>query len=261
MDGLFAVGSMTASQEAGIRDQEARANPEFAHIDRLENNSFETVTPRDDGIQLGPMSKVIDSDVEPPININAAAVATRCTLRKYFNIGLYSFVADTSVGRYCTFSSRCSIGAFHHPTDWLSIHEFQYRDTSEDWGETIHPTHTNLLRTPGPHTTIGNDVWIGDNAVVLRGVTIGDGAIVGAASVVTRDVPPYAIVVGNPARVLRMRFPPEIVERLLELQWWRLDIGEMRGIDFGDVEQAIARLQQIMASREAAASDRQRHTG
>ncbi len=69
-------------------------------------------------------------------------------------------------------------------------------------------------------TIVGNDVWIGTNAVVLPGVKIGDGAIIGAYSVVTRDVPPYSIVAGNPAVVIRERFPKDIIETLLKLRWW-----------------------------------------
>jgi acetyltransferase-like isoleucine patch superfamily enzyme len=69
---------------------------------------------------------------------------------------------------------------------------------------------------------IGHDVWIGQNALILSGVNIGTGAVIGAGSVVTKDVPPYAIAVGNPARVIQYRFSPEIIERLLKTEWWSL---------------------------------------
>ena len=74
--------------------------------------------------------------------------------------------------------------------------------------------------TPKGDTVIGNDVWIGREAVIMPGVTIGDGAIVGAHAVVARDVPPYAIVVGNPARVVKRRFADAVIERLLAIRWW-----------------------------------------
>jgi virginiamycin A acetyltransferase len=74
---------------------------------------------------------------------------------------------------------------------------------------------------------VGNDVWIGYRAALLPGVKIGDGAIIGAYSVVTKDVPPYTIVGGNPAREIRRRFPPEHVERLLQLRWWDWDIDKI----------------------------------
>jgi virginiamycin A acetyltransferase len=69
-------------------------------------------------------------------------------------------------------------------------------------------------------TVIGNDVWIGREAVIMPGVTVGDGAIIGTRAQVARDVPPYAIVVGNPGRVVKMRFAPEIVAELLAIRWW-----------------------------------------
>lgn len=75
--------------------------------------------------------------------------------------------------------------------------------------------------------TVGNDVWLGYRSAILAGVTIGDGAIVGAYSVVTKDVPPYAIVAGNPARVIRRRFSDEEIERLLELRWWDWPIEQI----------------------------------
>ena len=77
---------------------------------------------------------------------------------------------------------------------------------------------------PHPHAeekiTIGSDVWIGRNAVLLGNITIGDGAIIGAFSVVAKDVPPYAVVVGNPAQIKRYRFEPEQIEKLLQIKWW-----------------------------------------
>ena len=79
-------------------------------------------------------------------------------------------------------------------------------------------------------TVIGNDVWIGQNAVILPGVHIGDGAIIGASSVVGSDVDPYTIVVGNPAKVLRKRFDDELIELLLQFKWWDRGIDEINAL-------------------------------
>jgi acetyltransferase-like isoleucine patch superfamily enzyme len=73
------------------------------------------------------------------------------------------------------------------------------------------------------HIRIGNDVWIGLNATLMDNITIGHGAVVGACAVVTKDVPPYAIVVGNPAKIVKYRFSPEIIERFLRIEWWNHD--------------------------------------
>jgi len=94
---------------------------------------------------------------------------------------------------------------------------------------------------PNIRTRIGNDVWIGAGAYVKAGVTIGDGAVVGMASVVTRDVPAYAIVAGNPARIIRMRFAEDVVHALLDMQWWLLSDEELRALGpmFHDPEALI----------------------
>ena len=78
------------------------------------------------------------------------------------------------------------------------------------------------------HISIGNDVWIGMNSCILQGITIGDGVVIGAGSVVTKDVPPYAIVAGNPARILKYRFDSAMIEKLVSLKWWDLPIEVIR---------------------------------
>ena len=105
----------------------------------------------------------------------------------------------------------------------------------------------NLLQDGKIATIVGNDVWIGDNSVVVRGINIGNGAIIGASAVVTRDVPPYAIVVGNPARALRYRFDPEVIEELLALEWWDLEMVALKGIDFSDVYKALIELRRRLS--------------
>jgi acetyltransferase-like isoleucine patch superfamily enzyme len=99
----------------------------------------------------------------------------------------------------------------------------------------------------GP-TVIGNDVWIGEGATVLAGLTVGDGAVVGARAVVTKSVPPYAIVAGNPARILRYRFDEDIRERLLALRWWDWDDDEIRAQKrwfMGDVESFLDEMERV----------------
>lgn len=105
---------------------------------------------------------------------------------------------------------------------------------------TTYPLRTLLLRPEATGnwdawsrgtTTIGSDVWLGHGAVVLSGVRVGHGAIVGAGAVVTRDVPDYAVVAGNPATVVKRRFTPELVERLLAIAWWDWDVERVRAAE------------------------------
>jgi len=188
-------------------------------------------------------SEAIKTRFEGPARIGKGSFITRSIIGKYFGINWNSFVADTHIGSYCTFASRVSVGAFSHPTNWLSIHEFQYRDTFPNFGESI---FDSLDSPPISRkiTKIGSDVWIGDNAVIRSGVEVGTGVVVGAGTVVTKNLEPYGIYAGNPAKLLRHRFPEKIIVELLELRWWEMSIEQLRGIDFWDIENAIEQLRE-----------------
>ncbi len=142
----------------------------------------------------------------------------------YINEG--SIVIAAVIGRFCSISPGCSIGLQNHPLALLSTSPLIYGDdnilgVSPWWSEITAPPE------------IGSDVWIGTRAIVLQGVTIGHGAVVAAGAVVTRDVAPYAIVGGVPARHISMRFTEATVLRLLELKWWESPLESLRQrIDF-----------------------------
>lgn len=121
--------------------------------------------------------------------------------------------ATLKVGSYTSIAAgvKVFLGG-EHRTDWVTTFPFNVL-----WNSARN--HSGHPKTKGD-VLIGNDVWIGTEALISSGVTIGDGAVVGARAVVARDVPPYAIVVGNPAQVVRFRFDDETIERLLALQWW-----------------------------------------
>jgi chloramphenicol O-acetyltransferase type B len=124
--------------------------------------------------------------------------------------------ATLKIGAFCSIADGVKIYlGGEHRVDWVTTYPF-----SVMWPAASH--YTGHPKTKGD-VVIGNDVWIGADAVILSGVRIGDGAVVGNNSVVVKDVPPYAIVAGNPARFLKMRFDEATVERLLAIRWWEWD--------------------------------------
>ena len=124
------------------------------------------------------------------------------------------------IGKFCSIGSGVMIllGGEHRP-DWVTTYPFSVLFKKFD---DFHGAST----TKGD-VVIGNDVWIGMNVLILSGVKVGDGAVIGACSVVTRDVEPYAIVVGNPARLIRKRFDQAVINKLLEIKWWDWDAGRI----------------------------------
>jgi len=125
----------------------------------------------------------------------------------------------TTIGRYCSIARGVRIVNHNHP--------LSFRGTS---GLFFNPAFGLCDRWLVNHNPleVGNDVWIGANAVIMPEVNrIGDGAVIGAGAVVNRDVPPYAVVLGNPARVVKFRFPEEVIAQLLKEKWWEKDLDEL----------------------------------
>lgn len=121
-----------------------------------------------------------------------------------------------SVGAFCSFSDDVVIFLDgEHRTDWITTYPLTGSQAAwpEAYGIKGHP------RTKGP-VIIGNDVWMGYRVIITSGVTIGDGAVIGAGSVVTKDVEPYTVVAGNPAKPIRKRFDDAVIVELLKIQWW-----------------------------------------
>ncbi|WP_051362033.1 CatB-related O-acetyltransferase [Solimonas soli] len=176
----------------------------------------------------------------------------------YFNAAGQTSAYRVHFGRYSQIGEGSVLGPPEHPMDWFSSHPFAFTRPKympniyqlEDFArlgpdEKAGPSYVDTV----PHETfIGHEAYIGAGSFVKRGVRIGDGAVVGACSVVTKDVPPYAIVAGSPARIVRMRFSESIVERLLKLQWWRYDLAPFKNaVDFQQVEATLAFFEEQLA--------------
>lgn len=222
-------------------------------IERCENTGAEPVTVH--GImRLNPGAVIYKSRILGPLYLNRnTQLGPDAEVGKYFGMNESCFLARTTAGAFCAIGARTAINPFNHPVDWLSVHEFQYHPRSFDWVEEYN-RFERLERTPDmfQRVIIGNDVWMGHNVNVTAGVTVGDGAVIGAGSVVTKDVPPYAIVAGVPAQVRRLRFAEKTVERLLRVKWWELDLPELSGLNFRDVERCLDRVEEIKAAKRRA---------
>jgi acetyltransferase-like isoleucine patch superfamily enzyme len=182
-----------------------------------------------------------DAVMVPPVRLyGEAKVESGCTIGKYTYVGTRSQIANADVGSYCAIARAVEIGAKPHPTTFLSIHPFQYERTHfTDQPGYGHPIAEWQTVSPATRTTVGDDVWIGTKATIGHSVRVGTGAVVGAHAVVTADVPPYAIVGGVPARIIRHRFDEALIARLLDSRWWLLDPVDLADIDVTDVPAAV----------------------
>lgn len=167
--------------------------------------------------------------------IDPSAKVSDCTLGRYTEVGARTFLAESELGDYSYVVNDCniiytSIGKFvsiaamtrinpgNHPMARATQAHFTYRASAYFEGEQDDHAFFDWRRSF--HIRIGHDVWIGHGAIVLPGRNIGIGAVLAAGAVVTKDVAPYTIVAGNPARPVRRRFPQSVEERLMQLAWW-----------------------------------------
>jgi acetyltransferase-like isoleucine patch superfamily enzyme len=207
------------------------------------------------GTMRGSFALAEASSFEPPIFLQAG-VETQSLL----DIGAFSSISggrigDVMMGRYCAIAPDVVIGANEHPTDWLTCSRVAHFPMVHGWDTFCRPDavefvrkHTNHFTASRPTTVLGHDVWIGQGAFIRTGVKLGTGCIVGARSVVTRDVPPYAVVSGLPATIKRYRFPEPLIERLLKLEWWRYSLYDCYQVPFNRIDDAVNQLEDLVAA-------------
>lgn len=157
------------------------------------------------------------SSVDRKAKVNRSAKIFHSTIGRYSYVGKRSSLVNAEVGAFCSIAPDVCVGMGTHDLAKLSTSPLfteKYNGTGHSWVE----------QTPFPFekVIVGNDVWIGERTMIMGGKKVGDGAVIGAGAVVTKDVPPYAIVGGVPAKVIRYRFPDEIIARLEASKWWNL---------------------------------------
>lgn len=178
--------------------------------------------------------------VEPYVTFNAGLLVS--------SLGGHSFTSSAvkthiKAGRHCSIAPGLRLSGFEHPVNALTTGLFAYdrqvyqmTQYMEDAGVARLPAATPVFRFG---VELEHDVWVGADVWIRQGVKIGTGAIVAANAVVTKDVPPYAVVGGNPARILKMRFPDELTRQLLASQWWRLELSHLSKFPFTDAASFI----------------------
>lgn len=169
-------------------------------------------------------SIVIDSKLEGYNILFQEAQLFSTTLGKHTYIQKRTTIVNAQIGRYCSIAKNVSIGPGIHKVDGVSTHPaFFLKNTP------LLKTFTEKdLFNPTKKIVIGNDVWIGESVIIIDGVTIGTGSIIAAGAVVTKDVEPYSIVGGVPAKLIRYRFEKDLIEKLLKSKWWELNEDKFR---------------------------------
>lgn len=163
-------------------------------------------------------SAILNSQIHKTSKVEAGSNVVNSTMDKHTFCGYNCEIVNCSIGAFTSIASGVVIGGGMHPIDWVGMSPVFYEGR-----DSVKAKFSEYKREAVKLTIVGHDVWIGQNSLIKQGVTIGTGAVIGMGSVVTKDVSPYSIVAGNPAKFIRYRFPDEIISKLIASKWWELD--------------------------------------
>lgn len=167
---------------------------------------------------IHPDCEITDSSFGAYVEIGKGSRVNNSYFGDYSYCDRYADIANAQIGKFANIAAFARIGATDHPLHTAACHHFLYR--SDDYWDDAGRDEEFFAQRRSRTAHIGHDTWIGAGAMIKPEVTLGDGSVVAAGAVVTKDVDPYTIVAGTPAKVLRLRQPPEIAERLIALAWW-----------------------------------------
>lgn len=185
------------------------------------------------------LASVKNSKIARTSKVGAGSNVANTTMGRYSFCGYDCDINNAVIGSFCSIASNVRIGGAMHPVDWVSMSPVFYSGR-----DSVRKKFSQFDRPADKTTNIGSDVWIGDGAIIKQGVNIGVGAVIGMGSIVTKDVPPYTIVAGNPAHPIRKRFSDDVISRLLESRWWEKSDKELESLaaDIKDPEAFLNKL-------------------
>lgn len=178
-------------------------------------------------------------NLDPSVKVDSECTLSKVTIGRYSYVGSGTRITDTVIGSFCSIGGRCGIGGGIHPTSMVSTSPI-FLKGHNIFGKNF----ANIPYDPSKPVKIGNDVWIGEGACIVSGVKIGDGAIIGAHAVVTKNVEPYSVVAGVPAKEIRKRFDEKTIQELLALKWWEWPEEKLKaaGSFFNDPKRLVKEL-------------------
>ena len=189
-----------------------------------------------------------DSSFETPCSIKWMHAEYKLEMGA-FSYAVSGYYFGAKIGRYTSIGEQVQIGRGSHPISWASTSPLFYQAHRFVLDKEYEEARHFVTKAPAQHakmTTIGNDVYIGHGAFISQGVTIGDGAVVGAHAVVTKDVPPYSVVVGNPAVIKKLRYPARVVARMQELAWWQYAFWDLSGADVANPDAFLEQVEESL---------------
>jgi phosphonate metabolism protein (transferase hexapeptide repeat family) len=175
---------------------------------------------------VDPTAKLHDTRLGAYCEVGARTILQEVVMNDYSYVVNDAQITYATIGKFCSIAAMTRINPGNHPMHRASQAHFTYRASAYFPGESDEAEFFEWRRSNGVH--IGHDVWIGHGAIVLPGRSVGTGAVVAAGAIVTKDVPAYTIVAGNPARTIRLRFPETVTNRLAQLAWWDWDHETLR---------------------------------